>query len=216
MNINEYVKKQNRRPFKKKQKAHFIDFKLFSCNSAGLKNKFISLSKIINDANLSIFCLQETHFIREGQIKFHNNQNFQIFEKLRCSKYGGGLAIGARNELNPVWLGDGGQEVESLSVQISLHEMKIRVVNAYGPQEYDNIQKKTLFWEHLDREFFEADKNGEAFILAMDGNLWLGPNILKNDPHKQNKNGELFQNYMQRNPQLTLLNAQSICQGLIT
>ena len=50
----------------------------------------------------------------------------------------------------------------------------------------------------------------------MNGNAWLGANMLKRDPNKQNKNGELFQNFLLRNPHLTLLNNESICEGLIT
>ena len=50
----------------------------------------------------------------------------------------------------------------------------------------------------------------------MDGNAWLGGKILKGDPHNQNKNGELFQNFLERNPHLTLLNTESFCKGTIT
>ena len=50
----------------------------------------------------------------------------------------------------------------------------------------------------------------------MDGNSWLGEKTINGDPHKQNKNGELFQNFLDRNPQLSVLNTESICEGLIT
>lgn len=209
-------KKQNRRPLRKKSILKSIDFKMFSCNAAGLKNKLLSLSKVINDLNLSVFCIQETHLVKEGCIEFQNGTSFQIFEKLRETRFGGGLAIGARHELHPVWLGDGGCDAEALTIQITIQEMKIRIVNAYGPQEYDENQRKAKFWKHLDTEVFNAEKNGEAVILTMDGNSWLGPGILKNDPHSQNKNGELMANFLTRNQNLTLLNAESFCNGLIT
>ena len=39
------------------------------------------------------------------------------------------------NNLNPVWVGEGDLEVEALSVQSSVKEMGIQVVNVYVPQE---------------------------------------------------------------------------------
>ena len=57
---------------------------------------------------------------------------------------------------------------------------------------------------------------GTGFILSMASNSWLGPALVKNDPHTQNKNGKMFQDFMLRNPKLTLLNSESFCQGLIT
>ena len=53
-------------------------------------------------------------------------------------------------------------------------------------------------------------------IILMDSNAWLGPKVIPNDPHKQNKNGELFHNFLKRNPQMHLLNSSSLCNGLIT
>ena len=36
------------------------------------------------------------------------------------------------------------------------------------------------------------------------------------DPHNQNEKGKLFQQFLQRHPQLTVANALSICKGIIT
>ena len=206
-NVNRLLyKKQNRRPTRKNSSKKSNYLKIFSCNSSGLKNKLFSLSKVINDLNLSVFCLQETHLSKEGNIKFQNDKSFQIFEKLRETKSGGGLAIGARHELNPIWLGDGGSEVKALSIQIAVQDLKILLVNAYRPQEYDDLEKKTKFWNFLDNELFLSQNDGTGFICTMDGNSWLGPDLLKNDPHIQNKNGQLLHKLLLRNPNLTLLN----------
>ena len=53
-------------------------------------------------------------------------------------------------------------------------------------------------------------------ILQMDGNLWTGSNIIKNDPNKQNQNGKIFENFLQKNSHLSVVNALSVCEGKIT
>ena len=109
--------------------------KFFSCNSAGIKNKLLSLQKVINDLETGVFCLQETHASKEGTIKFKNSQMYQIFEKVRESKAGGGLCIGVLKSLNPVWIQDGGVNAEAMTVKIETKNMKIRITNAYGHQD---------------------------------------------------------------------------------
>ena len=55
----------------------------------------------------SILCLQETFMTKEGNIKFENSFNYQIFESVHLNGRGGGLAIGALKSLNPVLIKDG-------------------------------------------------------------------------------------------------------------
>ena len=50
----------------------------------------------------------------------------------------------------------------------------------------------------------------------MDGNLWTGPHLIPGDPHNQNQNGKLFQNFLDRNPHLFVVNSLDVCKGLIT
>ena len=83
--------------------------------------------------------------VKEGLIRFQSDENFQMFEKIRDNKLGGGLVIGALKSLNPIWLNYGGSEAEAFTIQISVKNMKIRLVNAYGPQEYDDFHKKKFF-----------------------------------------------------------------------
>ena len=70
---------------------------------------------------------------------------FQIYEKNRSGKNRGGLVIGILNCLNPTWIRDGGEKVEAMTIKFALHKIDIRVVNAYGPQEYDDVLKKIVF-----------------------------------------------------------------------
>ena len=181
-----------------------------------MANKLFSLGKVINDLNASAFCLQETFFNKSGNIKFPNSDKYQIFELNRNEKGGGGLVIGAHKALQPVWVNDGNQNVEAITIQLSSKSMNIRITNAYGPQEYDPEQKKSDFWNYLDNEILECIKEDSACLIFMDGNAWLGSEYIKNDPHSKNKNGELFGNFISRNSNINLLNASNICRGLIT
>ena len=48
----------------------------------------------------------------QGKIKTNHSKDYQVFELLRKDKCGGGLAIGALNDLNPVWISEGDNDVE--------------------------------------------------------------------------------------------------------
>ena len=79
-----------------------------------------------------------------------------------------------------MWVWDGGP-VEALSVNIFVENFKIRCCIAYGPQETAAVQVKENFWRYLHEDVFLADQENAGFILQMDGNLWAGKNILKNE-----------------------------------
>ena len=94
--------------------------------------------------------------------------------------------------------------------------MKIRCCVAYGPQENSTFEKKEAFWNYLDIEVMEAEKSGAGLILHFDGNLWAGSHIIPGDPKKQNINGKLFEDFLLRNPNLSVVNGLDKCEGLIT
>ena len=116
--------------------------KVINCNAANVKNKITSLEKVINDLDPGIFSLQETFMKTPGQIKTISMKSYDIFEKVREKKTGGGLAIGIKSVLNPVWVREGENEVETLTVQISIDNFNIRITNGYGPQNYADIDVK--------------------------------------------------------------------------
>ena len=78
------------------------------------------------------------------------------------------------------------------------------------------MKRKRHFWEHLDKEVEEAARAGSGFILQFDGNLWAGNNLIPKDPRPQNKNGKLLEQFLNRNPSLTIVNSLPECQGLVT
>ena len=86
--------------------------------------------------------IEENKFKDEGKFKI---DKFVIFELVRDSKEGGGLALGCAKELNPVLVRKGDEEVEAMSVDISVQSMRIRCVVAYGCQENSLVEKKHNF-----------------------------------------------------------------------
>ena len=183
-------------------------------NAAGLGSKMTTFKKVLQELEPSMFFIQETKFKDYGKLKV---ENYIIYELLRKTNVGGGgLAIGVTKELNPALVREGDDDVEALSVEIALKNIKIRCCTAYGCQENEKIEKKEKFWNFLDEEVSAADQSGSGFILQFDGNLWAGNKLIKGDPRPQNRNGKMFEEFLVRNPHLNIVNALPQCQGLIT
>ena len=182
-------------------------------NSAGISSKLKSFQQTVSSLKPSVFFITETKLKRQGKLKL---DNFVIYELNRKNRNGGGLAIGVLENLKPVWISEGDDITEVLVVEVDICGLKLRCVGGYGPQENDNIEKKKLFWEKLSTEVDDAMENEAGFILQMDGNLWAGPEIIKDDPNPCNMNGKLFKGFLQKYPQLRVVNSLDLCQGLIT
>ena len=114
-------------------------------NSAGLFSKLNSLDSVLKEVQPTVFFIQESKFKQQGKIKTENARNYQIFELLRKESGGGGLAIGALHDVEPVWLSEGDDTVEVLVIQVRFGELVVRCVGAYGPQETDSIDRKQKF-----------------------------------------------------------------------
>ena len=164
----------------------------------------------------SIFCLQETKVKRPNQIKTESSKKFNIYELIRKECKGGGLALGVNKDLQPAWVDQGDDEVEVLVVEVWLNEFPIRIINGYGPQNSDSIERKRKFWAFLEKQVNNAIIAGAGLIIQMDGNCHLGPAIINGDVNEQNANGKLFCEFLQRNSHLTIINSLSMCEGKIT
>ena len=123
--------KNNRRAFKRNKVIKNQKLKVVGVNTAGLTSKLKSFDKMLNKLNPSIFFCQETKMRRLGRIKTENAKKYQIYEVLRKTKGGGGLAIGVLNDLNPVLVSEGTDQSELMVVEIELSGLKIRLINAY-------------------------------------------------------------------------------------
>ena len=110
----------------------------------------------------------------------------------------------------------GCDQVECMTVEVATGHTRLRCVTGYGPQESDCTQRKEKFWNYLDIEVHSAKEDKIGLIIEIDSNAWAGNEIIPGDPNKQNNNGKYLAQFMQRNPNVTLVNALPICEGLIT
>jgi exonuclease III len=146
-----------------------------------LSSKLDSFENLLVKENPSIFCLQETKMKRPNQIKTSSAKNYTMYELLRKNSGGGGLCVGVHRDLQPVWIAQGDDEVECLVVEVWLNDFPIRIINGYGPQGNDKIERKQKFWDFLEREVCNAIVAGAGLVLQMDGNCHLGTELLKED-----------------------------------
>ena len=160
--------------------------------------------------------LQETKLKINEVIKCEGSKDFQIFHLNRQNKNGGGIAVGIENNIESTLVREGDDSTEVLSIQIVLGKLPVRIVCGYGPQETDDIKKKTLFWNFIEKEINEAEAAEHGIIFQMDGNLHAGSGLIKNDPNPINRNGQLFLEFLNRNNSLIVLNSLESCKGLIT
>ena len=208
-------KKSNRRGLNSNHNVH-NKLRIVGVNSNGISSKLKSLDHIISELSPSIICLQETKMRKVGRIKGKNMSKYTTFELVRQHSGGGGLATMVSPDLSPVWISEGDDEVELLVVQVHIDNMKIRILNCYGPQIIDQMERKAAFWARLHEEFSDATNQGISCLLQMDGNLHAGPDMIPGDPNEVNSNGKIFKNFLDNNPTVQLVNGTVKCEGSIT
>ena len=169
------------------------------------------INSLKNCGGPSCVLIQETKLRFPGTFRL---TGYQIFEKTR-SGLGGGLLTAIDENLSPVLISSGSEDIELLVVQILIGSQKIRIFNGYGPQEKENKEKIFAFWQELEKEIINA-KEEECFVLIqMDANAKLGAGIIKNDPNSMSDNGLRLWDIMERQ-NLNCLNSHELCEGLIT
>ena len=151
-----------------------------------------------------------------GRIKSKNTQTYTTFELVRKQSGGGGLGTMVSPDLSPVWISEGDDEVEILVVQVHIENMSVRIINAYGPQVIDHVERKAAFWARLHEEFSDAANQGISCLLQMDGNLHAGSDLIPGDPNEINSNGKLLKQFLVNNPAVHLINGSEKCNGTMT
>ena len=216
MDMNKEPSKNRCSLRRNKKKKHSKKMVLVGVNAAGISSKLDSFDDMLTVLSPTVFFIEETKVSRGGKIKTNNSQKYQIFELVRKTKAGGGIAIGVLSDVEPVQVSEGDDDVKTLVVEITAAGMEIRCICGYGPQENHSIERKRKFWSRLCTEVENAMEEDRAIILQMDGNLWAGPEVIKEDPHQCNQNGQLFKDFLCMFPQLCVVNSLDLCQGLIT
>ena len=194
-------------------------------NAAGITSKIDSFDKMLFDRSPAIWMMQETKRRSvDSKIKSKNLMNYQVYELKRektkdeggKGAHGGGLAVGALNDLKPVLVRQGNDEVECITIEVTTSTTRIRCVTGYGPQESDCVVRKEKFWDFLDKEVHSAKHDNVGLIIEIDSNAWAGDKIIPKDPNTQNNNGKLLEKFLKRNKNMSLVNSLPICEGLIT
>ena len=196
----------------KKCENKTVNFTILGNNCAGLKAKTKSLNQAIKAYNFpSCVTLQETKMRKMGLIKLND---YQIFEKIRPG-LGGGLLTAIKETLNPVLISRISESAEILVVQCQVNEMKVRILNGYGPQDDDHIITRQDFWMTLEQEVVAAKESNCAVLIQLDANAKVGNSIISLDPNNMSENGRLLLNILERE-NLHLLNSSPLCTGVIT
>ena len=73
------------------------------------------------------------------------NPKYTVFRLERVKTGGGGIVIGALDDLKPVLVNEGDDESEALTVQISVNNLEIRCVVGYEACESDRQAKKIRY-----------------------------------------------------------------------
>ena len=153
------TKKKTRRGLNSKNKNKAINLSIMGHNCVGLLSKMNSFLCTLDELVPSIVMLQETKVPKPGMIKI---QGYQVFEKVRQQKSGGGLLIAVENNLNPVLI-DVDDSVEVLIVKINLPIGNAFVINGYGPQETEEFTKRVKFWQSFEVLIKKATKKGHFY-----------------------------------------------------
>ena len=202
--------RKNKRRNKNEYKNVF--FSILGTNSAGLNSKKESLFSVINRFKPSVITLQETKMCKTGNVKI---PGFQVFEKVRLNRKGGGLLTAADEDLNPMMISTGKDENEILTIQVDLGNQKLRIINGYGPQEDDDNQCILGFWQELEAEIINAKDNDCLILIELDANAKVGKEVLSDDPNSMTGNGKIMIDMIERH-NLKIANAEEMCKGLIT
>ena len=205
-----------KRGIKRHSKVKHNSLKLFGINAAGINSKIKSFDHVISRLKPHIWMIEETKLKPHEKIRGGCLDHFQVYYLSRQNMQGGGIAIGIDKMLESTMLNSGNDETEIMSVLVVIENISIRIIVAYGVQENASKEKKDRFWEFLEEEVFQAEKENQGVIIQMDGNLHAGKELIKNDPNIQNQNGRLFMQFLQRNSGLVVVNSLNICKGLIT
>ena len=100
-------------------------------------------------------------------------------------------------------------------VEFEAANREIRIISGYGPQVNWSPAEREPFFNAPEEEIVKAELAGKSIIIEADFNSKLGREYIPNDPHIQDKNGQLLAGIIQRQNH-TVANGLAQCEGTIT
>ena len=102
-----------------------------------------------------------------------------------------------------------------MTIQADVGKEKVRIINAYGPQEDDDTRNILGFWQEIEAEVMDAKDNDCLVIIELDANAKVGKDLIKDDPNNISNNGKIMVDIITRQ-NLYIANSSELCTGLIT
>ena len=205
-----------------KTKMHEKIFSVFGTNANGLLGKLDSLkNNIAFFDNPTCINIQETKLRFQGQVKL-DGYGYQMFETVRTGM-GGGLLAAVSQDISPVLISTGNENIEMIVVQGRIGNHSVRLFNCYGPQEVNQSQRSTAeqqhivntFWIELEKEVIRAKDEEVMVVIQMDANAKVGKEFLVNDSNNASENRKIMLGFIERQ-NLRILNASNKCSGGVT
>ena len=89
-----------------------------------------------------MYFVQETKCDQSNMLEM---EGFIIFDKVRVNKGGGGVAVAAKRELNPILVSEAEDDIDAITININTKNISISCTSAYGPQTSAPVEIKTKF-----------------------------------------------------------------------
>ena len=104
---------------------------------------------------------------------------------------GGGLLTAVSQDISPVLISTGNENIELIIVQGKIGNHDIRIFNCYGPQEISQSQRPAAeqqqivnqFWVELEKEVIKAKEDGCLVLIEMDANAKVCKDVINDDPN---------------------------------
>jgi exonuclease III len=146
-----------------------------------------------------------------------NVEGYEMFEKVRNNKGGGGLMIAIRNDIEsvPVLIGNNDDDLELLVVEVTINSMRTRFLTGYGPQEDSSEDIINKFYAGLEEEIMLCEQENCGLVAELDCNAKLGKELIEGDPNVMSNNGKMLWEIMERR-ECTVVNTTKECNGVIT
>ena len=169
------------------------------------------MKQLIKENGIDILVLTETKVYNKSTTWL---DGFQLFPIVRKRSGGGGLLIAVRHGISSSIMFDEGEDAEFATVKMKFGNMYFRLLEVYGPQKGDHIDKINQFYENMSLQIERASLTGDPILMSGDFNAKFGKTII-GDMHDMRNNGQKLHNMIIKY-NLHVINSMEICTGIFT